>query len=175
LHLVQPALYQVGQDWQSNKISVAQEHLATSTAITVMAQAFSILDPAIPNGKKSLFACVEGNEHDVGLQMVADAFDAQGWEVTFLGANVAANILIEQVQAIRPNLVGLSIAFPHHLKIVHKSIAQLHKVLGADCPAVIIGGLAINAYTLITPILDADIMAIDSENAVKNSAYLLDS
>lgn len=175
LHLVQPALYQVGRDWQANKVSVVQEHLATSTAMTVMAEAFSILEPTKENGKKVLFACVEGNKHDVGLQIVADAFSTHGWDVTFMGADVACKDLIRQVQVINPHLVGLSIALPHQLQLIHNTIAQLHGELGVQCPAVIIGGLAINSYPLISPILNADAVGTDAEDAVKNSNYILES
>ncbi len=169
LHLVQPALYQIGRDWQANIISVAQEHLATSTAITVMAHAFSMTEPVMPNGKKALFACVQGNEHDVGLRIVADAFELRGWEVTLLGANTLADDLIEQVLSICPDLVGLSLAFPHHLQIVHNTIAQLRKQLGHNCPAIMVGGLAVNAYEQVTPILGADVAAVDANDAVYKS------
>ena len=34
LHLVQPALYRIGQKWQENRISVSREHLATVIALS---------------------------------------------------------------------------------------------------------------------------------------------
>jgi len=156
LHLVQPALYQVGRDWQENRVSVAQEHLATATAITLMAQEFSSVGQAEANGKKAVFACIEGNEHDVGLRIVADAFEPQGWDVQFLGANIPTPELVEQVKCWVPDLLGLSVAFPHQLRATREAISQLHNELGKACPAIMVGGLAFNALA-VAPTLGADV------------------
>lgn len=31
MHIIQPALYQIGEKWQANQVSVAQEHMATAS------------------------------------------------------------------------------------------------------------------------------------------------
>lgn len=171
LHLVQPALYQVGRDWQENKVSVAQEHLATALATTLLAQQFPGVDHAKANGKKAMFACVEGNGHDVGLRIVADAFELQGWAVQYLGGNVPTRSLFEQVNRWRPDLLGLSVAFPYQLRTARDTISQLHLKLGQARPAIMLGGLAFNAF-VAAPMLGADAYAADAEAAVKQGEQL---
>src|SRR5690606_21584717 len=97
--------------------------------------------PPAPLDRRVMLACVEGNEHAIGLRMVADAFQLAGWDVQFLGPNVPTSSLVQQVIESRPNLVGLSVSFPQQLREVRNVITQLSERLGRTRPPVIIGGL----------------------------------
>jgi MerR family transcriptional regulator, light-induced transcriptional regulator len=167
LHLIQPALYQVGWDWQKNLVSVAQEHLATSTAITMMALEFSQAELGEPNGKSVICACVEGNNHAVGLRIVADAFELNGWDVKFLGADVPKCELIKMLQADTPDLLCLSLSMPDHLPVAKSTIKEVHLALGEASPAIMIGGLAINAFPAVIDTIGADKAAVNALQAVE--------
>ena len=73
--LVQPSMYQVGALWQQNRISVAQEHLASAITQGALAAGFGKAEFAPPNGRSAAFACVQDNHHAIGLRMVSDAFE----------------------------------------------------------------------------------------------------
>jgi methanogenic corrinoid protein MtbC1 len=165
-HLVQPTLYAIGRKWQDNLVSVAREHLATAIAQSVMSRA--MLGAAIPpsNGARVLLACVEGNHHSVGLQMVADAFQLAGWDVQYLGANTPTSALLDQTVAFRPALLGLSISFAQQLRSVKDIVSRLEAAHGADRPRVVIGGRAINRFPAIAMHLGADAYAADALAAV---------
>ena len=166
--LIQTTLVNIGMKWQSNQISIAQEHLATATAQTVMADSFS--KSALPplNGKKVLLACIEGNHHSVGLRMVSDAFELAGWDVQFLGANAPTRALIEQVTRWKPDLVGLSISFPHQLSVTREAITSLRAQLGDGCPQIMIGGAAVNRFPALAQCIDADSHASDALAALRH-------
>lgn len=173
LHLIQPALYQIGRDWQNNKVSVAHEHLATATAVTLMAQTFPFAAVSQSNGKKVVLACVEGNDHEVGLRMVADTFEMDGWEVRFLGGNTPSRELTDMVKSWAPNLVGLSVSFPHQLRTVRAVICQMRAELGVTCPAVLVGGLAFNSFSSAAPTMAADDYAPDARTALEQANKLI--
>lgn len=166
LHVIQPALYGIGQQWQRNQVSVAQEHLATAIAQSVMVQGMLRSIPAPSNGRKILLACVEGNQHAVGLQMVADAFEIAGWEVNCLGANVPTASLVLHAAQWKPNLVGLSISFPQQFKGVKSVISRMNDVIGAHRPPVIIGGMAINNFARLADRIGANAWSPDAAAAV---------
>jgi methanogenic corrinoid protein MtbC1 len=166
LHVIQPALYHIGEQWQSNQVSVAQEHLATAIAQSVMTIALVHSLPVAPIGKRVLLACVEGNYHAVGLRMVADAFHFGGWDVQYLGANVPTSALVKQVEQWQPDLVALSVAFPQQLQAARRIIKALHERFGTARPAVIVGGLAINRFKPLADAIGADASAVDAEEAV---------
>lgn len=143
--VIQPALYEVGQLWQHNRISVAQEHLATAICQTVQAGALLRAEPAALGNRRALFACVQGNFHSLGLRMVADAFELAGWNSAYLGADVPTVALIGQIIADRPDVVGLSVALPHHIDTIREVIDRCRMELGAQCPPIMVGGLVMNS------------------------------
>lgn len=167
LHVIQPALYRIGEKWQANEVSVAQEHLASAIVQAIMTLGLLRSTPPAPVGKRVLLACVEGNEHAIGLRMVADAFQLAGWELQYLGANVPTSALLRQVEAWQPHLVGLSVSFPQQLRIVRNVIARMEEHFGATRPPVIVGGLAINRFNQLAGVVGADASGGDARAAVE--------
>lgn len=175
VHVVQPALYRIGRKWQESKVSVAQEHLATAIAQSAMSRALAKADAAPPNGRSVLLACVAGNHHAVGLQMVSDAFLLAGWDVQYLGPDVPTADLVRQAVAWRPRLVGLSVSFPQQLHEARAVIAALEAAMGAERPPVIVGGLAINHFGGLVSHLGAEGSSRDAASAVDSGIALTDS
>jgi len=54
--LVQPALYEVGRLWQQNRITVAQEHLATASSQRALSLAYLGASFAPPSGRTAVLA-----------------------------------------------------------------------------------------------------------------------
>jgi len=173
MHVIQPALQRIGWRWQNNLVSVAQEHLATAIAQSAMTLGLMHSEPARPNGKKVLLACVAGNHHAVGLQMVADGFQLSGWEVQFLGADMPTHDLVQQVVAWRPDLVGLSICFEGQLSTAKQVLQHLEEALGHARPPVLIGGLAIDQSSTLIAQLGAEGWSPDAKSAVASGAILV--
>lgn len=173
LHVIQPSLYAIGEKWQLNRISVAKEHMATAIVHSVMTAGLLRVPLPEPIGRRVLLACVEGNNHAVGLRMVADAFQFGGWDVQYLGANVPTPALIQQAQEWSPHLIGLSVSFPQQLRVVRSVMSQLDAAAsGAVRPPVIIGGLAINRFRKIADMVGADAQCGDAQAAVAYADHM---
>ncbi len=173
LHVVQPALYHIGEGWQANRVSVATEHMATAIAQSAMTVGLLRSPPPAPIGKRALLACVDGNSHTVGLRMVADALELAGWDVQYLGANVPTAALTQHAAEWHADLVGLSVSFAQQLPVVKDVIARLAGKLGVARPAVIIGGLAINRFDRLADMVGADAYGADAPTAVVCANRLL--
>lgn len=167
IHVIQPALYEIGEKWQANQVTVAQEHLATAITQALMSVSLQKMSPLPKLNKRILLACVEGNHHAVGLQMVADAFLLAGWDVEYLGANVPTKSLIQQTSHWKPDLIGLSVSFPHQIKTAKSVILALSNCFGIQRPAVMIGGLAFNRFKELANVVGADSYCLDAEAAVQ--------
>lgn len=157
--LFQPSLYRIGELWQQNRVSVAQEHLATAIVQNQLAQLYAAADVGPANGRRAVFACVEGNQHAIGLRMVCDAFELAGWEVQYLGANLPLPALIAQVATLKPHLVGLSASLAEQIPTLRTTILALRAEFdrpGQRCPEILIGGLATNQIESVWRSLDAD-------------------
>jgi MerR family transcriptional regulator, light-induced transcriptional regulator len=166
LHVIQPSLYSIGEKWQANQVTVAQEHLATATVHSVMSAGLLRAPTPKPRNKRVLLACVEGNSHAVGLRMVADAFQLEGYEVQHLGANVPSAALVQHALDWKPDIVGLSVSFPHQLRVAREVVVMLTERLGDAKPMVMIGGLAINSFTELSSVVGADTTFVDSAAAL---------
>jgi MerR family transcriptional regulator, light-induced transcriptional regulator len=175
LHLVQPAMYGIGRGWQNNRVSVAQEHMATAMVHGLLAREFASAEPEPPNDRSVVLAGVEGNQHIIGLRIVADAFELAGWDVRYLGPNTPTSSLVQLVRDERPDLVGLSAAMPHHLRSAREAIACLRAELGESCPAVLLGGLTINQFSPQVTVLGADATGSDARSAVETAGQLVPS
>ncbi|HZR38114.1 MAG TPA: cobalamin-dependent protein [Nevskia sp.] len=168
--LIQPALYRIGLRWQRNQVSVAQEHLASAIVQSMMSEALLKVRLPASNGHRALLACVDGNHHAIGLQMVADSLQLAGWTVQNLGPNVPTPAILAQVARHSPDLLGLSLSFPQQL--VH--VRDLMKRLSAGPrPRVIVGGLAVRQLERLVSASVADGFCTDAAHAVEVAESLL--
>lgn len=139
--VMKPALYEVGRLWEQNKITVATEHLATATTEGILNSFYSQIVPEKYNNKKVVLACVEKEEHQVGIKMVADIFEMHQWESFFLGRGFPAAELIKYIREIDPDLIAFSLSvyfnFPSLIKIINNLIETFPGL------PIIIGGQAL--------------------------------
>ena len=174
LHLVQPALYRIGQKWQENQISVSREHLATAIAQSILTRGYSNAQPATRRLGKVVLACVAGNDHALGLSMVADALELEGWEVFNLGANNPTESILTMVRETGSKLVGLSVCLPQHFSAARQVIQQLNGQPEEGRPRVMLGGVAINQFEPLTRLLGGDSAPSDAKESVSIARQLLE-
>ncbi len=155
LNLFQRSMYQVGELWESEQISVATEHLATAVTerMLTLVQATVFAGPAREHS--IVVACVADEYHQLGARMVADFCELRGWRGAFLGANTPLPDLLKVIDQRRPTLLGLSLSLNLNLSALMRAVAgvrgrfaQLPIVVGgqalrwgglqalADCPGV---------------------------------------
>lgn len=116
MQVFQPALYEVGRLWQENRITVAHEHLVTAMVQTAMSRLYErLFRPGAASGPRLLAACAETERHEVGLRMIADLLELDGWDTHFLGAAVPVTSLGAVVGELEPDVVALSASLPSHL------------------------------------------------------------
>ena len=80
-----PALAEVGSLWADGKIGIAQEHLASSTVRAALHRLLSDLRGGLRG--TAVLACAPGEQHEIGLLMLAVLLRADGWQVAYLGAD----------------------------------------------------------------------------------------
>jgi methanogenic corrinoid protein MtbC1 len=138
--LLKPALYRVGELWERNEISVAAEHVATGITEGVMNELYPQLLGGERVRRSVVIAAVEGELHQVGAKMVADAFELRGWDATFVGASTPIPELVRIVREREPDVVGLSLSIYFHIPALDREIRALREA-GFDGP-ILVGGQA---------------------------------
>ena len=139
-NVITPALYEVGQLWEHNMISVAAEHLATAITEGILNEFYPEIIPHEYNGKKVVLTCVTNEEHQVGIKMVADIFEIHGWESFFLGIGAPVSELKTFIEDIKPQCIAISLSVYFNHKILTEMINELSNTF-PDIP-VIVGGQA---------------------------------
>jgi MerR family transcriptional regulator, light-induced transcriptional regulator len=160
MEVLGPALREVGSRWQRGLISVAQEHLATSIVSSVMATVAPRLIEPPPIGLRAVLACTDGELHDVGLRMVGDFLEADGWEVLFLGALTPPDALQDLAAESEPDVVGLSTTLTTHLASAAGSIAAIRQLEAP--PFIIVGGRAYGDDSSVAIGIGADVLVPDA-------------
>lgn len=170
--VIQEAQRTIGELWQENRISVADEHLATAIAQVVLAHLYQLSAASPLVGKLVLFGCVEGEMHDFPARLAADALDLAGYDVRFLGADVPTEALVSMVRRERPDLVALSATMSFNLRSLRATVARLRDAFGDVLP-ILIGGLA--CHTLEDPAdeLGASGFARDTRDLIEVVGRLL--
>ncbi len=125
LDLLAPALVEIGKRWQNGTASVAQEHLATAIVASIMATLAPGLEEGPPVRRRIVLSCIEGELHQVGLRMLADFLEGDGWEVLYLGALTPTTGLGEFVAEMAPAAVGLSVTLPTHVEVARVAISAI--------------------------------------------------
>jgi MerR family transcriptional regulator, light-induced transcriptional regulator len=138
--LFQRSMYRVGELWENNRITVANEHLATSITESLLNLAYPAVFATERIGKKAVISCSANEFHQVGGKMVADILELNGWDGHFLGANTPPNDMAHFIQETRPDLVGLSLSILSNIDNLQRAI----EVVRADFPNMdlLIGGQA---------------------------------
>jgi methanogenic corrinoid protein MtbC1 len=160
LEVLGPALQEIGSRWQRGLISVAQEHLATAIVSSVMATVAPRLMELPSIGRRAVLACTDGELHEVGLRMVGDFLEADGWDVLFLGALTPPDALVRLVAERTPDVVGLSTALTTHLASAADAIAAMRRL---DAPPfVMVGGRAYRDDSSVALGIGADVLLADA-------------
>lgn len=165
-HIVQPAMWRIGWWWQTGRISVAQEHLATEIAHRAVDNAFTRAARKPRRQRGALFACVEGNRHALGMRTLAGAFEIDGWAAFNLGADVPAVSLPGMVSAFKPELVGLSVSMTQQLPAARTAIKAIRALPDGARIRIMLGGLASDSLEEAWRWTGADLAARDAQEAL---------
>lgn len=167
VEVIQPSQYRVGELWESGRISVASEHLATATNSFVASTCYAPLARATTGGPKALVACTPEEMHELGARLFADLLECDGWDVDFYGTSMPVRDLIDAIRERKPRFIGLSAALVMHLGSVKRTIAAIRDALGVETPPIVVGGNAFRGEGELWKQVGADLYAADASMAVE--------
>ncbi len=176
--IIAPAMAKVGDLWHNGRLSPAQEKVATEIARDVIADIARRATSPAPNGPTVVAACVEHEQHELGLRAIVAALRLRGVRVHYLGASVSPEFLCDAIVLYRPAIVLLSIKLDASLESARAAIEMISQLSwGTEQPAIFVGGDAtarhraffrqlsvdVNSGTTLTQAVDAIQQAVDAE------------
>jgi 5-methyltetrahydrofolate--homocysteine methyltransferase len=119
-------------------------------AAEAMKASMAILKPHLAEGDsgakggKVVLATVEGDVHDIGLELVATMLGSAGFDVNFMGPDVETPRIIEAVKTDKPQLLGLSALLTNTMDIMPVILKKLEQEGLRNSVKVIIGGAPVS-------------------------------
>ena len=159
--IFQQSQYQLGRLWESNKITVAEEHMATAITQLVMAQIYSLIELAETVRGRVVIVGVEGEMHQIGANMIADVLETKGWDVRFLGTNMPHQGILKAVEEHRADVVGISATMLFSIPKVIQLIEQLRENFDSGKQKIIVGGACFRQVPHLYREIGADGYAAD--------------
>ncbi len=124
-----PVLRELGEGWSEGRYTVAQEHFASAFIRERMTAMLSSLEHRTSTGPRALLACLEGERHELGLMATGLRLALRGWRITWLGAEVPTEDLVETVAALEPELVVVATIQPAEPELLARSARRARAVL----------------------------------------------
>ena len=164
--ILQESLYAVGRLWETNQISVAQEHMATAITQFVVAQLYGTIQPAISTRGKAMITGVQGELHQVGSHMVADMLEIDGWDVRFLGTNMPHEGILRAVKEQGSDVLGISTTMLFNIPQVADLITRVRDDMKEQAPRILVGGGAFRQAPDLWREIGADHFGLDLKAAL---------
>jgi MerR family transcriptional regulator, light-induced transcriptional regulator len=173
LHVFQRSQYEIGRLWQTNQICVAQEHLCTAATRLIRSQLYSFIFGTERKNRRVVAACVGGDSHEIGVRMVADFFEMDGWDTFYLGADVPTASIVQTVVDRRAHVLAVSATLLTHVSSVADLIAAVRTSPGCDEVTILVGGHPFNVSPELWREVGADGCAADAVRAVDLADQLM--
>ena len=169
--VIKPALGEIGRMWHLGEATVADEHYVTVATQNALSVVRAKLPQAKRNGKRALAASVGGDLHDIGIRMVTDLLESEGWQVDCLGANMPTTDLVEhtvdEVGRQQFDLIALSAS----TGLAVRGVAGAIEALRAACPEtrvpIMVGGGVFATAPDLWKVVGADGCATSASDAVR--------
>ncbi len=162
----QPVQREVGRLWQMNEISVAQEHYCTAATQLIMSQLYPYIFGTARRGRRFLGTCVGGELHEIGVRMVTDFFEMDGWDTLYLGANTPLEGILESLRADSFDVIGISATMTYHVDRVASLIRAIQDTDLSSRPHILVGGYPFNVSSTLWKHVGADGYAPDADGAI---------
>ena len=166
LHVFQPVLYEVGRLWQVNEISVAQEHYCTAATQLIMSQLYTYIFATEKTAGTLVSTCVAGDLHEIGVRMVTDFFEMDGWNTFYLGANMPSKDVVNTLVQRNAVMLCISATISSHLDAVGELIKRVRAEPGCRAIKILVGGYPFNVAPDLWQKLGADGSAPNAQEAI---------
>jgi len=163
----EPVQHELGRLWELNLITVAHEHYCTAITQLALAEIYPRVVRASPGAARMVTTCVPGELHELGGRMIADFFELDGWNVTYLGEPGRLDDVLSALHETHAQLLGISVTMTNNLPAASKLIARVRERFGPDAVKILIGGRALAVSSQTWSLLGADGSALDADQAVE--------
>lgn len=174
LNALTKGMDEVGRRYEENEYYLTELVLAGET----MKEAFKVLKPAMAEKEqdkekaKVIIATVQGDNHDIGKNILGTLLMSSGFEVIDLGMDVPAQEIVKSVKETGAKIIGLSSLLTMTVEEITKVHEALKKAGLRDDVKIVVGGAPLNMD--LAKKLGADDFAEDAVGGVRRIRTLIE-
>ena len=126
-NILRPVLYTIGDMWDSKKLDVGDEHIASNTVLRLLEIIKKEMRPRITK-EKTILICTPYSENNIMPCLMLETFlSIRGYEIINLAPSVPMISILNQIQSKKPDLVLISITLVDHLQSAKRMIDKIKK------------------------------------------------
>jgi MerR family transcriptional regulator, light-induced transcriptional regulator len=129
-----PLLEEIGDRWAAGKLSVAEEHLVSEAVRSRLGHLLADAGGGVHGS--AVLACAPGEQHELGLMMLAIGLRRDGWKIVYVGADAPFDAVLALAERVSARLVALSVTTKAQADALAR---ERHELRGVD---VVLGGKA---------------------------------
>ena len=137
-NILRPVLYTIGDMWDSKKLDVGDEHIASNTVLRLLEIIKKEMRPRITKEKTILICTPYSENHIIPCLMLETFLSIRGYEIINLAPSVPMISILNQIQSKKPDLVLISITLADHLPSAKQLVGKIKKTK----TPILIGGQA---------------------------------
>ncbi len=136
--ILRPVMVKIGKDWETGKLAIATEHVASNIAQTLVK---IIMEQSSGTGnKKKVMICVPvGEEHHIGCDVLETYLTIKGFKVFNMGTSIPTESIMEFINMKKPDIVLISITIQDNI-LAGQRLAK--KIRGQSKIPILVGGYA---------------------------------
>lgn len=165
--MIWPAMEHVDTLYRQDRINQATEHMATRINRLLADQLQAHLTKEAPIGKRIVITCANGEPEELGAQMCADLFEADGWDVFFVGGGVPNDEVMNLVGQLHPDILLVFGTQPSGVPEVRRLIDLIREVGVNPAMNIMISGGVFQRAEGLWKEVNADIYADTAADALR--------
>ncbi len=165
--VIWPVMAEIDKLHRADKITPAQEHLASRINRTIVDQLQNKL-PRQQQVEKKVVVCSSFRETgELGGQMIADMFESTGWNVRFLGGGLTNDDILSYVNQFSPDILVIYGTEPSETPEIRSIIDRIRDVNAHPEMKIMLSGGIFGRAEGLWEEIGADLYAANAIEAVK--------
>ena len=158
--ILRPVMHNIGEDWATEKISIATEHVASNIAQTLVK---IIMDKVskVANKKKILICVPLGEEHHLGCDVLETYLSIKGYRVYNMGTSIPTESILDFIENTKPDAIFISITLSDNFAAGQRLVKKINEKYNIP---ILVGGYSMQSEKI--PKFDAKIISESTLNEI---------
>lgn len=163
-NILEKILREVGRLWEIGKIDVWNEHYVSENILDIMREVKSLKDNKKYKNISLISLTAGAEEHNIGIKMISDLLEVEGYNVAYLGSNIPTISIINAIRSKKPKVIAISVTISNNVESAKNIIKAIRDDFNEKAPIIIVGGMAFSKLNNACEYVNADYYCKDIED-----------